>query len=378
MSDDITELEQAMMYNYVSLAALCLVSYEYVVTIDQEVRCVWVRKPSATTFLLVSTRWVMLLNQLANWIPYVPTSAASCKAIDAAISTLYFIAILQVALFSSVRIYALWQDTRFAWVYLSFIFVLSCVPIATNIFMLSRTSVVFEGPPISQCILPVNVSDHLSSAREAGLSLYLGRGTEPRFAVEYFTRSCALAADVAVLILTWVKTFRHWRQLRELNIGTSVASLLLRDGTLYFLALAAINIAQMLSLGSSSSSGSWSDSAVVFLQALPSILTQRFMLNLRRFSSPEHDTDVGAPRLSRFSVNFRVPTEFLGDIGEPLDDDQSRRADVRSEASCIQGEQSKAAHAGSDGGGCSTSKTDEAVPAELANPPSDTNANECC
>ena len=44
------------------------------------------------------------------------------------------------------------------------------------------------------------------------------------------TRFCAIAADIAVLILTWVKTFHHWRGLRQLKLGTSISTLLLRDG----------------------------------------------------------------------------------------------------------------------------------------------------
>ena len=43
------------------------------------------------------------------------------------------------------------------------------------------------------------------------------------------------------------------------------------------------------------------------------------MLNLRQLSQPGGDATSAAEHFSRFSVNFRVPSDFLGNIGEPLD-----------------------------------------------------------
>ena len=40
-----------------------------------------------------------------------------------------------------------------------------------------------------------------------------------------------LTADVTVLIVTWVRTFRHARTLVRLGIKTSVSLVLLQDGT---------------------------------------------------------------------------------------------------------------------------------------------------
>lgn len=44
------------------------------------------------------------------------------------------------------------------------------------------------------------------------------------------TRSSAIVTDMAILVLTWIKTFQHWRQLRQAHINISVASILVRDG----------------------------------------------------------------------------------------------------------------------------------------------------
>ena len=36
-----------------------------------------------------------------------------------------------------------------------------------------------------------------------------------------------------VLIMTLAKTFQHWKQMRRLKLGTSVTTLLVRDGKVY-------------------------------------------------------------------------------------------------------------------------------------------------
>lgn len=47
----------------------------------------------------------------------------------------------------------------------------------------------------------------------------------------FVTRGCVVFADVLVLIVTWVKTFKQWKEARQLNMSLSVTRLLLRDGT---------------------------------------------------------------------------------------------------------------------------------------------------
>ena len=55
----------------------------------------------------------------------------------------------------------------------------------------------------------------------------------------------------------------------------------------------------------------------------PAILTQRFMLNLRQLhGTNDAETTSVERKFSQFSVNFRVPSDLLGNIGEPLDQGQ--------------------------------------------------------
>ena len=50
------------------------------------------------------------------------------------------------------------------------------------------------------------------------------------------------------------------------------------------------------------------------------------MLNLRQLNKTDNtETDSDAQHFSRFSVDLRVPSNLLGNIGEPLDHSQSER-----------------------------------------------------
>lgn len=50
---------------------IVLVIYEYVITIDREMQTVWCRRWTASSFLLLSSRWVMVLSAVRTLSPIV-------------------------------------------------------------------------------------------------------------------------------------------------------------------------------------------------------------------------------------------------------------------------------------------------------------------
>lgn len=46
-----------------------LVFYDHLTTLDQEVRTVWQQKFSVVSLLIVSTRWILLLQAASDLIP---------------------------------------------------------------------------------------------------------------------------------------------------------------------------------------------------------------------------------------------------------------------------------------------------------------------
>lgn len=51
---------------------VALLAYEIIITIDGEVELVWKRRWTATSFLLLTTRWVMILNVIFTLVPGTP------------------------------------------------------------------------------------------------------------------------------------------------------------------------------------------------------------------------------------------------------------------------------------------------------------------
>ncbi|THG94855.1 hypothetical protein EW026_g6695 [Hermanssonia centrifuga] len=94
--------------------------------------------------------------------------------------------------------------------------------------------------------------------------------------------------------------------------------MLLRDGTIYFIALLAMSIAEVLVKTVPAFQNLASVGTVIL--ALQPILISRFLLNLRQAGKPREDTHSAFN--SQFSVpGFRVPTldSIIGNMGEELD-----------------------------------------------------------
>ncbi|GJE99242.1 hypothetical protein PsYK624_154920 [Phanerochaete sordida] len=99
--------------------------------------------------------------------------------------------------------------------------------------------------------------------------------------------------------------------MRRLNIPSSVTSVLLRDSTAYFFSRLALDLVQLLTF--TTSQGTQVDPIA---QALLAILVQRFMLNLRQVNPTVGSNSSDMEHFSRFSITFKVPSSFLGNIGE--------------------------------------------------------------
>ncbi|EKM51508.1 uncharacterized protein PHACADRAFT_261692 [Phanerochaete carnosa HHB-10118-sp] len=128
---------------------------------------------------------------------------------------------------------------------------------------------------------------------------------------------CLAAVSVAILIITWEKTFHQWMAARRLKVSLPVATCLLANGTYYFVVLLACEIAHMIAKTDNTAS------VQAVCNVLPQILMSRFMLNLRSSASSSVTSEMHTVS-GRFSVpSFVVPE--IGNIGESLDYAQAER-----------------------------------------------------
>ncbi|EKM48828.1 uncharacterized protein PHACADRAFT_266071 [Phanerochaete carnosa HHB-10118-sp] len=215
--------------DYISAAAASLVVYEFLITMGDEINIIWKRPVTATDILFCSVRWCMLLTVALELAPATQNSCAPLEIVSWIVTLVQF---FQVALFSALRVFAI-GDRSYVWSLT--IFALSMVPFVTNLYNIVESKYGSFQDPLAGMTC---IQEHMFSARTFNMFMYITRGS-------------LVLADTIVLVLTWIKTFGNWKTTRRLNIKVSLTTCLLRDGTLYFIALLAMNITQLLTDGNS-------------------------------------------------------------------------------------------------------------------------------
>ncbi|THG92567.1 hypothetical protein EW026_g8373 [Hermanssonia centrifuga] len=116
----------------------------------------------------------------------------------------------------------------------------------------------------------------------------------------------------------------------RVGVRTPLSALLLRDGTVYFAAFLAMNIAQVLVATMPSLQNVAPVGSIILV--LTPILISRFLLNLRQLGEPENE--IQSCFDPQFSVlGFRVPTStsIVGNMGADLDHSPAEETDYVAE-----------------------------------------------
>ncbi|TBU43473.1 hypothetical protein BD309DRAFT_864231 [Dichomitus squalens] len=250
-------LEHAEGAFLISIAATAIIVYDYALTIDLEVQQIWKRDISGTTVLFILTRYITLLQRIFVLISLSPLhSLDACNIVSwfQAITT----SILAVVMSSiaAVRVFALWnRDYRlFAAIMLA-----GLLPALANIYFRSASTVFLVPSNLFTC---QSVPTAMSALTYKRLSVA--------------TRVISIFSDGLVVVLTWMKTYRTHVLTRGVDFRTNYSTLILRDGTLYFLAVCFLNviaIVYVMNIGSNLLND--------MIVALGSLLMSRFLLNLR-------------------------------------------------------------------------------------------------
>lgn len=194
-------------------------------------------------------------------------------------------------MFSALRASALWGRNRAIFFV---VVVLGFVPVVTNSFVVA-SSRYFYSSDFGACLDIIEIPDHVFGA------------------LTIAARIPVIIADALVLILTWAKTYKQVMAARRAQTTTSVSLCLLRDGTIHFVILLTLNLLELLTHRTSTSSIVSS-----FITGIPPILVNRFMLNLRQVDA-KNDTQT-AGGVSNFSApQFRIVDSIYGNFSEPLE-----------------------------------------------------------
>ncbi|GJE99220.1 hypothetical protein PsYK624_154700 [Phanerochaete sordida] len=150
--------------DYIAHCQVALAVYEYLVTIDQEISMVWKRKITAASVLLLASRSLMVLDPIFEVIPV--SSQASCQAGLFLSDITFAFNQIVVALFSALRVYAISQQVQKKKIISGLVFGLSIIPLATNIFNWSRTTIVWQ-PDSGGCAVMSALSEDLNNRAAA-------------------------------------------------------------------------------------------------------------------------------------------------------------------------------------------------------------------
>ncbi|OCH90118.1 hypothetical protein OBBRIDRAFT_624304 [Obba rivulosa] len=129
-------------------------------------------------------------------------------------------------------------------------------------------------------------------------------------------RACVIAADLLVLVVTWSKTYGILRDTRLSKMRPSIAIMLLRDGTLYFLLLLTLNILNIAGFSSH-----FFDSAIaLFGTPLSSMIISHFLLNLRQAANAPQDDNLDTlnPSFIRSRTSSIKFGAFVDNMGADL------------------------------------------------------------
>ncbi|KAI0774589.1 hypothetical protein C8Q74DRAFT_1199632 [Fomes fomentarius] len=171
---------------------LGLLTYEYLITFDREVKLFWKRAITGSSILFIVNRYLPLVCTALGIRSSDPTTnkvIASCAALYYMSETLDVLQYLPWALFSTLRAYALLSSGtwRRQWSISTLILLSSLAPLVVNF--------------VSSFVL-----------------------------VTIISRVCLVTSDLLVIFITWKATYKTSREIKVLGQGSSLSSILFRNG----------------------------------------------------------------------------------------------------------------------------------------------------
>lgn len=182
----------------------------------------------------------------------------SCKTTYGCYVAFELVIICVCAVFSAIRVRAVIGKN---WFLILLALAFGLVPVGTNLFRFSHASVDYSASvPYVICEGDFKLSSRLENR------------------VIIATRSCSIACDCIVIAVTWYSTYEsaRLRRVDYLEERPTLASLLLRDGSLYFLALLSLNLIDIFTYRLSNTAGNLTG----FILPISSILISRLLLHI--------------------------------------------------------------------------------------------------
>ncbi|KAI8974845.1 hypothetical protein BD414DRAFT_423925, partial [Trametes punicea] len=314
--------------NYCIIASSVLLFADTFMTFTEEVQRIWNGRFTGATVVFLITRYAAVAERTTLLVSlFLPTledrSLSSCVPVLRLDDTLTDISYLIFGVFMVLRARGIWGE---GWLPIAFLMLLTPVRTIITMARLLRsrgfidyvqthyTPIAF-GLPLYGCGAFYQNSDDL--IRAVGVA----------------SRLSSVSIDITVLILTWARTLGVKRESQRLGMRTPIATLLLRDGTMYFLVILFIQVFSITSaIVSAIRAKDEKELLTNIRHRFTVIFSCRFMLNLRGIhladsvSSPESAVEFGMDPSMR-EVSGLHFASIVGNLGAPLETMEMSSAD---------------------------------------------------
>ncbi|PCH36224.1 hypothetical protein WOLCODRAFT_166763, partial [Wolfiporia cocos MD-104 SS10] len=235
-------------------------------------------------------------------------ACSSCEALmilQGAASTFLFAV---AAVFSALRVYAI---SGRKWHITLIVLLTSLVPVATAIRSLA---VILYG-------VVLRVDDLIICGYESSGSASVAT----RSAIATFT--CVIASELIVIGVTFSPVFLVTNSFVKIKLQSSIVTVLLKDGALYFVALLLLNVLLLLGNMAPNAYGAFAGYVEAFLPSLGNIIISRFIFNLRDITTAQNDSrrlshgpaiDCTVSSRAQASESIQFSSKIIANIGAPL------------------------------------------------------------
>lgn len=221
-SEFIRGIENGQIVNYAQVATICLFLYDYVINFNQEHHVVWSCRVTGGVAVFVALRYATLAYVVTSVVNAAITSCEGAYIVEIIYISTQCATYFAQAAFAAIRVYAI---QRGRWPLSVVVMALGLVPVATNIYAVSQVKLV---DAFQYCLL-----DSAISINNQHIFLIA-------------TRVCVLAFNLLVLVATWQATRVIRYATSTLNNHSSLATLLMRDGSVHFGIISALNAANIV------------------------------------------------------------------------------------------------------------------------------------
>ncbi|TBU46843.1 hypothetical protein BD309DRAFT_953302 [Dichomitus squalens] len=285
------------------MACVALIIYEYILTFPAEHRVIWKRRLTIPTVLFLLNRYCLMLFGLsiALWAFVVWEDDSVCRFPN--VSQQLFGTLLDAtqAVFMALRIHTI--NNR-KWFWTALILLLGLSPVPPNVIEMFPSRPMALPWPLTGCAETIYSKGNLNNPvwTRVVISVQL----------------CSYVANFVVVAITWYRTAGIAIAARKARLRTSLVSLILRDGTTYFIATLIVDsvlmyyvLTRQVSLG-------------LVAIIISSILMSRFILNLRTLDQSPVLTTISAG--TQIASSLRFAQDPFDNLGEPLDvDDEDHK-----------------------------------------------------